>query len=187
MAAKIHEQRERDQFAAVVAPAIEDGVVEFLGEVGSSERDELFAGALATIMLGAWPEPFGLVAIESMATGTPVIGRRAGALPEIIEEGRTGFLVDDVEEGRLALERVAMLDRTEVRKRVLTRFSAERMVTDYEAIYRNLVIGGSDGHVTGAPLLTSSRTRGDGSSAIALRGTVRTRRGRTAARSARAT
>ena len=81
MAAKIYEQRERDHFAAVVAPAIEDGVVEFLGEVGSSERDELFAGALATIMLGAWPEPFGLVAIESMATGTPVIGRRAGALP----------------------------------------------------------------------------------------------------------
>ena len=187
MAAKIYEQRERDHFAAVVAPAIEDGVVEFLGEVGSSERDELFAGALATIMLGAWPEPFGLVAIESMATGTPVIGRRAGALPEIIEEGRTGFLVDDVEEGRLALERVAMLDRTEVRKRVLTRFSAERMVTDYEAIYRDLVIGGSDGHVPGEPLLTSSRTRGDGSSAIALRGTVRTRRSRTAARSARAT
>ena len=79
-------------------------------------------------MLGAWPEPFGLVAIESMATGTPVIARRAGALPEIIEEGRTGFLVDDVEEARLALGRVAMLDRSQVRDRVLARFSADRMV-----------------------------------------------------------
>ena len=106
MAAKINDEREREHFAAVVAPAVDEGVVEFLGEVGSSERDELFAGALATVMLGPWPEPFGLVAIESMATGTPVIARRAGALPEIVEEGRTGFLVDDVQEARLALDRV---------------------------------------------------------------------------------
>jgi glycosyltransferase involved in cell wall biosynthesis len=112
MAAKVHDPRERDHFNAVVVPAIDEGVVEFLGEVSSSERDELLAGAYATVMVGPWPEPFGLVAIESMATGTPVIARRAGALPEIIEEGRTGYLVDDVEEARLALERLAMLDRT---------------------------------------------------------------------------
>ena len=139
MAAKVYDPRERDHFEVVVAPAIEEGIVEFLGELAAGERDELFAGALATVMLGPWPEPFGLVAIESMATGTPVIARRAGALPEIIEEGRTGFLVDDVEEARMALGRVAMLDRRQVRDRVLARFSADRMVDEYEAIYRALV------------------------------------------------
>ncbi len=71
-----------------------------------SERDELMAGAMATLMLGGWPEPFGLVAIESMATGTPVIARRAGAYTETVEHGRTGFLVDDVDEAVLALGRI---------------------------------------------------------------------------------
>ena len=139
MAAKVYDRRERDHFDAVVTPAIQEGVVEFLGEVGPDERDDLFAGALATVMLGPWPEPFGLVAIESMATGTPVIARRAGALPEIIEEGRTGFLVDDIQEAQLALDRVATLDRGQVRDRIRARFSADRMVSDYEAIYRELV------------------------------------------------
>ena len=82
------------------------GEIDFLGEVGPTERDPLYAGALATVMLGAWPEPFGLVAIESMATGTPVIARRAGAFTETIEHGVTGFLVDDVTEAVLAVERV---------------------------------------------------------------------------------
>ena len=176
MAAKIYDQRERDHFEAVVAPAIEEGVVEFLGEVGSDERDALFAGALATVMVGPWPEPFGLVAIESMATGTPVIARRAGALPEIIEEGRTGFLVDDVEEARLAVERVATLDRRQVRNRVLARFSADRMVADYEAIYRELALGTSHRPISGAPLPTPPGTRDDRSPAVAARGAARTRR-----------
>jgi glycosyltransferase involved in cell wall biosynthesis len=150
MAAKVQEPRERACFEAVVAPAINDGIVEFIGEVGSRERDELFAGALATVMLGPWPEPFGLVAIESMATGTPVIARRAGALPEVVEDGRTGFLVDDVEEGRLAIERVATLDRQQVRDLAVKRFSAERMVEDYERIFRRLVADGSGKRVAGA-------------------------------------
>ena len=92
MAAKVHEDDEKRLFAEVVAPAIEDGVVIFEGELATPERDKLLAGALATVLLGAWPEPFGLVAIESMATGTPVIARRAGALPEIVDHALTGFL-----------------------------------------------------------------------------------------------
>jgi glycosyltransferase involved in cell wall biosynthesis len=92
-------------------------------------------------MLGAWPEPFGLVAIESMATGTPVIGRRAGALTEIVEHGRTGFLVDDLQEAQLAVRTVRALDRNEVRRTVLERFTVERMVDDYEAVYRRLAAG----------------------------------------------
>ena len=139
MAAKVYDQVERDLFAEVVAPAIEEGVVEFMGEVGPAQRDELYAGAMATLMLGAWPEPFGLVAIESMATGTPVIARRAGALPEIVEHGRSGFLVDDLQEAALAVERVAALDRRQVRQRALGRFSAERMLDDYERVYAELV------------------------------------------------
>jgi glycosyltransferase involved in cell wall biosynthesis len=98
----------------------------------------LYAGALATLMLGAWPEPFGLVAIESMATGTPVIARRAGALPEIIEQGRSGFLVDDLQEAALAVERADALDRRQVRQRALGRFSVERMLDDYERVYAAL-------------------------------------------------
>jgi glycosyltransferase involved in cell wall biosynthesis len=138
MAAKVYDQSERELFDRVVAPAINEGIVEYLGEVVSRERDELCSGALATVMLGAWPEPFGLVAIESMATGTPVIARRAGALPEIIDHHQTGFLVDDLEEARLAVDRAASIDRRLVRQGAVRRFSADRMVADYERIYRLL-------------------------------------------------
>ena len=106
MAAKVKHPDERALFEAVVQPAIDDGVVDWRGEIGAEERDSLMAGALATLMLGAWPEPFGLVAIESMATGTPVIGRRAGALVETVRHGTTGYLVDDVSEAVLAVSRV---------------------------------------------------------------------------------
>jgi glycosyltransferase involved in cell wall biosynthesis len=139
VAAKVYDQREHDLFDQVVAPAIAEGIVEFLGEVGPRERDELYAGALATVMLGAWPEPFGLVAIESMATGTPVVARRAGALPEIIQHGRSGFLVDDLQEAVLAVDQAGGLDRRVVRQTTLDRFSVERMLDDYEHVYRELV------------------------------------------------
>jgi hypothetical protein len=89
-------------------------------------------------MLGAWPEPFGLVAIESMATGTPVIARRAGALPEIVEHGRSGFLVDDLQEAILAVERASSVDRALVRQLALGRFSVARMIDDYERVYGRL-------------------------------------------------
>ena len=116
-------------------------MVEFLGELGQPERDALYAGAAATLMLGAWPEPFGLVAIESMATGTPVIARRAGALTETIDHGETGFLVDDEIEAELAIRFARELDRARVRRRVVQRFSPARMADEYEAVYRELVTG----------------------------------------------
>jgi glycogen synthase len=90
-------------------------------------------------MLGAWPEPFGLVAIESMATGTPVIARRAGALPEIIEHGHSGFLVDDLQEAVLAVEQARTLDRRRIRHAAARRFSVERMIDDYERVYREQI------------------------------------------------
>ena len=141
MAAKVYDVAEEELYKRVVQPAVEKGKVEFLGELGPAERDPLLAGARATLMLGAWPEPFGLVAIESLATGTPVIARRAGALTETIEHGVDGFLVDDLTEARLAVKRVLELDRAEIRRRALERFSAERMAAEYEAVYRQLVQG----------------------------------------------
>ena len=141
MAAKVYDEHEKAHFAEVVQPALDDPDVdiEFLGEVDAKARDPLLAGALATVMLGAWPEPFGLVAIESLATGTPVIARRAGGLTETIEHGVDGFLVDDVIEAELAVQQVRDLDRRLIRERALERFSPTRMAEEYEAIYRRVI------------------------------------------------
>jgi glycosyltransferase involved in cell wall biosynthesis len=152
VAAKVHLDSERQHFAEVVQPAVDDDVIDFLGELGPDERDPLYAGALATVMLGGWPEPFGLVAIESMATGTPVIARRAGALVETIEHGVTGFLVDDVAEAIVAVGRVRELDRRLIRARALERFSPARMADEYEQAYRRVL----------AERATNGATRGSG-------------------------
>ena len=139
VAAKAHDAAEQELYDSVVAPAVEGEGVEFLGELSPGARDPLFAHARATLMLGGWPEPFGLVAIESLASGTPVIARRAGALPEIIRHGRDGFLVDDLDEAELAVRLVSGLDRKAIRERALERFSSARMTDQYEAIYRRLL------------------------------------------------
>jgi glycosyltransferase involved in cell wall biosynthesis len=141
MAAKVKHPDEQALFREVVQPAIDDGVVDWRGEIGAEERDGLMAGALATLMLGSWPEPFGLVAIESMATGTPVIGRRAGALVETVRHGTTGFLVDDVREAVLAVSRVKGLDRRPIAAYARSRFSVERMLDEHERVYEKLVAG----------------------------------------------
>ena len=138
-AAKVYSPSEKAHFEEVVQPALDADEMDFLGEVGPKDRDPLFAGALATVMLGGWPEPFGLVAIESMATGTPVIARRAGASTETIEHGVTGFLVDDVGEAEMAVELCRDLDRTAIRERTIERFSPGRMVDEYEAAYRRVL------------------------------------------------
>jgi glycosyltransferase involved in cell wall biosynthesis len=137
--AKVNTDEERACFAEIVEPHLDGDLVQFVGELAPRDRDPLLAGALATLMLGAWPEPFGLVAIESLGTGTPVIARRAGALPEIVEHGVDGFLVDDVTEAQLAVQEVRGRDRGLIRRRALERFSAERMADDYEALFRRLV------------------------------------------------
>jgi glycosyltransferase involved in cell wall biosynthesis len=139
IAAKAHERDEQAMFTETVRPAVDEGIVDWRGEVEGAERDRLMAGALATLMLGAWPEPFGLVAVEAMATGTPVIARRAGAYPEVIEHGVTGFLVDDEDEAMLALKRVAGLDRRAIAARARDRFSVARMVSAYEQAYKRVI------------------------------------------------
>lgn len=132
---------ERAYYDAVFKPALDraGSDVEFLGELTQEDRDRLFAESYAALMPGSWPEPFGLVAIEALATGTPVIARRIGALPEIIREGIDGFFGDDVTAMAFQVERVAGLDREAIRTSVLDRFSVERMTDGYEEVYRRVL------------------------------------------------
>ena len=139
VAAKVREAEEQALFESTLKPAIAERIVDWRGEVDERERDRLMAGALATLVLGGWPEPFGLVVVESMATGTPVIARRAGGYTETVEHGVNGFLIDDLEEARLAVERVGALSRREVRASVRERFSAERMTLAYESAFRKVL------------------------------------------------
>jgi glycosyltransferase involved in cell wall biosynthesis len=113
--------------------------VEFLGEVSGRERDRLLASSYAVLMPGSWPEPFGLVAIEALACGAPIIARRVGGLAEIIRDGVDGFFGDDVTQLAFHVPRVAELDRAAIRESVLERFSAARMADGYEALYRRIL------------------------------------------------
>lgn len=132
---------ERAYFENVFEPALKraGSSVEFLGELDQADRDQLFAESYASLMPGAWPEPFGLVAIEALACGTPIIARRIGALPEIIRDGVDGFFGDDVIAMAFLIDRVADLDREAIRASVLERFSVERMTDRYEAVYATLL------------------------------------------------
>jgi glycosyltransferase involved in cell wall biosynthesis len=132
---------EQDYLDSVFRPALAraGSAVEWLGELSRAERDQLFAESLATLMPGGWPEPFGLVAIESLACGTPVVARPAGALPEIVRHGIDGFLARDVDELAALVERTPTLDRAAIRAAVLERFSAERMADGYEQLFRAVV------------------------------------------------
>jgi glycosyltransferase involved in cell wall biosynthesis len=137
--------RQRAYYEDVFVPALKKAgkSVEYLGELQPAERDQLFAESHATIMPGAWPEPFGLVSIESLACGTPVLARRVGALPEIIREGVDGFFGDDVAALAFFVDRVASLDRVAIRERVIDRFSATRMADRYEELYVRMIDGAS--------------------------------------------
>jgi glycosyltransferase involved in cell wall biosynthesis len=132
---------EREYNDAVFQPALEAAGkdVEFLGELSQADRDQLFAESYAALMPGSWPEPFGLVAIEALACGTPIVARRSGALPEIIRDGTDGFFGDDVTAMAFKVDRVEDLDREAIRESVIDRFSVERMTDGYEAIYRRML------------------------------------------------
>jgi glycosyltransferase involved in cell wall biosynthesis len=134
---------ERDYFENVFRPAARTADVEFLGELGRTDRDRLFAESYASLMPGDWPEPFGLVAIESLATGTPVVARRVGGLPEIVRDGIDGVIGDSVDGLAARLDEVEGLDRGAVRAAVLERFSAARMADGYEAVYARVRRGRS--------------------------------------------
>jgi glycosyltransferase involved in cell wall biosynthesis len=135
LAGKMQELREEEFFDAAVRPHL-GGEIEYLGEVSHDEKVDLLQNARVTLFPIEWAEPFGLVMIESMACGTPVLATRHGAVPEVIDDGRTGVIVDDHTEMAAALERADAIDPLECRRYVEERFSKERMVADYEAAYR---------------------------------------------------
>ena len=134
LAGKMREPKERDYFAEFVEPHLGDGI-EWLGEVSHGQKVELLQHARATLFPIEWEEPFGLVMIESMACGTPVIATSRGAVPEVIEHGRSGVIVDDYRIIPAALEQADRLDPRELRSYVEERFSPMRMVRDYVKAY----------------------------------------------------
>lgn len=134
LAGKMQEPQEQEYFREYVEPHLRDGR-EYLGEVTHGEKVELLQDARATLFPIEWEEPFGLVMIESMACGTPVIATRHGAVPEVIEDGRNGIIVDNYRDMPAALARADELDPLECRRYVEESFSAERMVSDYVAAY----------------------------------------------------
>ena len=128
-------------FDACVAPHIDGERVRFLGAVGPDERAQILGGATALLHLIGFDEPFGLSVVEAMACGTPVIAFRRGSMPELIEEGRTGFLVDTTEQAVAAVGPAAGVDRQAIRTVAVARFGVDRMVDEYLAAYGQLLHG----------------------------------------------
>jgi len=129
---------DRDYFEEVIRPLLAKPHVEFIGEIGDAQKSEFLSNAFALLVPIDWPEPFGLVMIEAMACGTPVVGFNRGAVPELIEDGVTGFVVEDEMSAVVALRHVSRLSRTVIRQRFEERFTARRMARDYLEIYRGL-------------------------------------------------
>jgi glycosyltransferase involved in cell wall biosynthesis len=139
IAAKI-DRVDREYFETVIAPLLARGDdVEFVGEFGEADKMRFLAGAHALLFPIDWPEPFGLVMIEAMSCGTPVIAYPRGSVPEIVAPGSTGFIVRDVPEAVAAVGRVGGLDRHRIRDTFRRRFSAERMAADHVSLYEDLI------------------------------------------------
>ena len=142
IAAKV-DNVDREYFDERVRPLLAEPGVEFIGEIDEAAKSAFLGDALALLFPIDWPEPFGLAMIEAMACGTPVIAFRRGSVPEVIEDGVTGFIVDGVEEAVRAVGRVGELSRLGCRREFERRFTAARMARDYVAIYENLPVPGS--------------------------------------------
>ena len=137
IAAKI-DAVDKEYFESQIRRLLDDPLIEYLGEIGEAEKAAFLGGACALLFPVDWPEPFGLVMVEALACGTPVIAYRAGSVPEVIEEGKTGYIVDNLDAAVRAVRRIGTLDRTTCRRVFEERFSARRMCADYLAIYRTL-------------------------------------------------
>lgn len=138
VAAKIDEI-DRRYFEAEISDLLADSDVEFIGEIGDAEKTEFLGNAAALLFPIDWPEPFGLVMIEALACGTPVIAFRGGSVAEIIEHGVTGFIVQSVDEAVHAVKRVSEIDRRVCRRQFMERFTARRMCERYIAAYERAI------------------------------------------------
>jgi glycosyltransferase involved in cell wall biosynthesis len=138
IAAKV-DQVDREYFEAVVEPLLRDPLVEFVGEIGEGEKEEFLGNAYALLFPIDWPEPFGLVMIEAMACGTPVIAYDRGSVAEIMEHGRTGFIVDTLEDAVKAAQNLGEISRARCREVFEQRFTAARMANAYRNVYANVI------------------------------------------------
>jgi glycosyltransferase involved in cell wall biosynthesis len=141
--AKINEPLEQRYFDEHVRPALASIDAEVLDQPSDELKLQLYAGAKATLFPIRWPEPFGLVMIESMAAGTPVIAFRNGSVPEVIRDGETGFICDSVEGAIEAVGRLGEISRERCREHVVTHFSAETAVARHEEVYRTILEHGT--------------------------------------------
>ncbi|WP_158671124.1 glycosyltransferase family 4 protein [Bradyrhizobium guangdongense] len=148
IAAKIP-RAETAYFKKRLEPEIDGEQIKLVGEVDEARKEPFLAGAAALLFPIDWPEPFGLVMIEAMACGTPVIAYRSGSVPEVVEDGITGFIVDGEAQAIEAVKKVDRLDRSRIRARFEERFAASRMAREYEDKYRELV----DGAEAAAPIV----------------------------------
>jgi glycosyltransferase involved in cell wall biosynthesis len=130
---------DHEYYEGVIKPLLDSPFIEYIGEISDQEKSEFLSGAVALLVTIDWPEPFGLVMIEAMACGTPVVAFNRGSVPEIIEDDLTGLIVEDEISAVSAVERISELDRQKVRARFEQRFTARRMAMDYLAAYRNVM------------------------------------------------
>jgi glycosyltransferase involved in cell wall biosynthesis len=138
IAAKV-DRVDRKYFKNTIEPLLKDSLVEVVGEIGDREKDEFLGKAYALLLPIDWPEPFGLVMIEAMACGMPVIAYREGAVPEIMDEGHTGFIVEELEDAVEAALRIPKLSRKRCREVFEQRFTVTRMANDYLRAYERLI------------------------------------------------
>jgi glycosyltransferase involved in cell wall biosynthesis len=141
VAAKV-DKADQEYFDQDIKPLLSQGHVEFVGEINDAEKAHFLSGAHALLFPIDWPEPFGLVMIEAMACGTPVIAFNRGSVPEVVEDGLTGFVVQDEAEAAAAIERLGTLSRERVRARFEARWTARRMAEDYLDVYAQLCDAG---------------------------------------------
>lgn len=138
IAAKVGDQ-DRDYFEAVILPQIKPPLIEYIGEIGEREKNDFLGEALAFLFPIDWPEPFGLVMIESLACGTPVIARPCGSVNEILVHGKTGFIHSEIDDLVRAVERIGEISRHDCREHVKKNFSAQQMVRRYEQVYEEVI------------------------------------------------
>jgi len=155
MAAKV-DAADATWFEANIRPLLDHPLIEFVGEIGDHQKSEFLGGAEALLFPIDWPEPFGLVMIEAMACGTPVIGYDRGAAPEVIDDGVTGFVVDSEDDAVAAVRAAAKLDRRDIRRRFDRRFSATAMARAYLDLYADRLA-----HCPFAPELASEGARAE--------------------------
>jgi glycosyltransferase involved in cell wall biosynthesis len=152
-------------YRSEIEPLLDHPLIEFIGEISDAEKDDFVGNALALVCPYDWPEPFGLVLIEALACGTPVLAYRRGSIPEVIEDGITGFVCENLSEMVAAVERLGEIDRQRCRASFEERFTADRMARDYVALYERLIgdrvaVTAPQIHALGSPLVFEGANQG---------------------------